>query len=660
MAAAKLLDLARRYTADDLILDGARASVALPAGAVTAMELRRSMHEAPTITVRLLDEDYKLVRDPASPFGGRKRWGEIVAEIDGTRWMVRELDRTPTGFDITLYDEAVARLMLHRKRIKMSRGKVTRAEFVHRLCKAAGVRAVTPGGADVPQPIEDLTREDREQLASAERSRRLSRGPRFAEASRSGVAELRAAGLKVKGHKVNNSQIRNIARVLEAADAEGAKDKARKALVLACIVESLFKNDSSVDRVDHDSRGILQIRDKTQAGMRAQGKDVTNTDIASSVHAFLRWGFWGKGGAMEIARQNPGTTAGWVAQQTQGSAYPERYDEWSDEADAILSVWGGGDIGGVRTGTPDRAYVQRYEFRVEPDEDYWQAILRLADEVNWRAFAVNGRLWFAPESTLRRAAPVMVIRQGADIERAQGVDDIAWTWTFRRRLDSATVQAVMMPWAAPPGSVVRVVDEGPMMSGRWLVDEISRDLMDGAGRAEIQLAWPEAPGLEPASEVVTVSGEAPAGGGSSSGRSIDRVYAEAKRISRQGLPYAWGGGHPVVGKPSPSTRAGESQVGYDCSGYVAACLAAGDLGFKPGDRNAPDSGWMAESWGDPGEGKYLTLWANAQHVFLEFKIPGKKGRYADTSQAAGGGPGPRLRTGSRSTTGFVARHWPGT
>lgn len=97
----------------------------------------------------------------------------------------------------------------------------------------------------------------------------------------------------------------------------------------------------------------------------------------------------------------------------------------------------------------------------------------------------------------------------------------------------------------------------------------------------------------------------------------------------------------------------------DCSLSVAKVLQMAHLGYGGAD-TAPVSGTMAQSWGKPGRGKYLTMWASDGHVFLEFKINGRYYRF-DTSSwgAADSRSGPRLRNTTRSTAGFVPRHWPG-
>jgi cell wall-associated NlpC family hydrolase len=113
---------------------------------------------------------------------------------------------------------------------------------------------------------------------------------------------------------------------------------------------------------------------------------------------------------------------------------------------------------------------------------------------------------------------------------------------------------------------------------------------------------------------------------------VARVVAAANQIAS--TPYVWGGGH------------GGASGGYDCSGSVSYALAAGGLLGSPLD----STGFM--SWGAPGPGRHITVYANAGHAFMIVD-----GRRFDTSALSGGGT--RWTSAGRSTAGFVARHPPG-
>jgi cell wall-associated NlpC family hydrolase len=103
-----------------------------------------------------------------------------------------------------------------------------------------------------------------------------------------------------------------------------------------------------------------------------------------------------------------------------------------------------------------------------------------------------------------------------------------------------------------------------------------------------------------------------------------------------GRPYVWGGGHG-----SWYAR------GYDCSGAVSFALAGGGFLASP-----LTSGQLA-SWGAPGPGRWLTVYASGSHAYAVIA-----GLRWDTVGDASG-TGPRWHLAGTVPDGFVARHPPG-
>ncbi len=96
-------------------------------------------------------------------------------------------------------------------------------------------------------------------------------------------------------------------------------------------------------------------------------------------------------------------------------------------------------------------------------------------------------------------------------------------------------------------------------------------------------------------------------------------------------PYIWGGGHGSF----------ESE-GYDCSGAVSYALHGGGFLESPLDSTG------LETWGEPGPGTWITVYANAEHAWMVVA-----GIAFDTV----GGPGPRWHNPwVDSPEGFVVRH----
>ena len=115
---------------------------------------------------------------------------------------------------------------------------------------------------------------------------------------------------------------------------------------------------------------------------------------------------------------------------------------------------------------------------------------------------------------------------------------------------------------------------------------------------------------------------------------VQKVVAGANEIAD--FPYVFGGGH-----------ASFIDNAYDCSGSVSYALAAGGLIGRP------ETSGELESWGAPGPGRYITVFANAGHTYMYidgimFNTAGRSGVYASRWQVSG-----------VNNSGFVARHWPG-
>jgi hypothetical protein len=113
---------------------------------------------------------------------------------------------------------------------------------------------------------------------------------------------------------------------------------------------------------------------------------------------------------------------------------------------------------------------------------------------------------------------------------------------------------------------------------------------------------------------------------------VKRVIAAANEIDDR--PYLWGGGH-----------ASWLAKGYDCSGAVGYALhGAGLLDVTM------VSGQLA-SWGSGGTGRWITVYANAEHVFMVVA-----GLRFDTRSDLPGTSGPRWHMARVDPPRFVARH----
>jgi peptidoglycan hydrolase CwlO-like protein len=114
---------------------------------------------------------------------------------------------------------------------------------------------------------------------------------------------------------------------------------------------------------------------------------------------------------------------------------------------------------------------------------------------------------------------------------------------------------------------------------------------------------------------------------------VSEIIAAGNAIAT--LPYIWGGGHGSFISP-----------GYDCSGSVSYVLAAAGL------LSAPETSDGFMSYGDPGPGQWVTIYATDGHVWMEVA-----GWRFDTVALAEDGT--RWSQGGGEFGGYVERHPPG-
>lgn len=113
---------------------------------------------------------------------------------------------------------------------------------------------------------------------------------------------------------------------------------------------------------------------------------------------------------------------------------------------------------------------------------------------------------------------------------------------------------------------------------------------------------------------------------------VRRVIRAANEI--YGKPYVWGGGHTSW-----------EDRGYDCSGAVGYALHGGGL-----VGTTMVSGQLAH-WGSPGLGRWISVHANAEHVYMVVA-----GLRFDTRTPLAGTTGPRWHAYMVDPDPFVARH----
>ncbi len=154
---------------------------------------------------------------------------------------------------------------------------------------------------------------------------------------------------------------------------------------------------------------------------------------------------------------------------------------------------------------------------------------------------------------------------------------------------------------------------------------ISNQIAEAGGEATTgQVPAPLNPG-----ESAQVISESEASAPAAAPDAVKAAISAANSIAT--TPYIWGGGHGSF-----------ESSGYDCSGAVSFALHGGGFLESPLDSTG------LETWGEPGPGKWITVYANASHAWMVIA-----GIAFDTV----GGPGPRWHDPwVDSPEGFIARH----
>jgi hypothetical protein len=114
---------------------------------------------------------------------------------------------------------------------------------------------------------------------------------------------------------------------------------------------------------------------------------------------------------------------------------------------------------------------------------------------------------------------------------------------------------------------------------------------------------------------------------------VRKVIAAANKIRTR--PYIWGGGHGRWW-----------DRGYDCSGSVSFALHGGNL------LSVPETSGSMETLGSPGPGRWITIYANASHVYAV--IAGL--RWDTAGDESGTGPRWHEGTAAAASGSFVVRH----
>jgi hypothetical protein len=487
--------------------------------AVTKIDTEDTIDGSSTLTITLVDTNWRLLDsgffdpdddgrpDPIDvnyPQGSRFWWRLANTDVSS--------DHTIT---LTFIERVVAYLMHHKGVKKASRASMTRAQFIksladevqaikidfrcHDLKVTQKIAPSAPVEPTLRLPLDDAGKPvDVPVQRKPDKDKKADKDP--------GIAY--GADIKIKGIKADKGQIDQINRSLGQADKDNAGRKARKSLVVAAIGESSFRAIRNQGNPPSRYWGVFQ-----------GSMDIFKIDdTEKEAHYFLVGGKgYQGGGAIYLAKANPGMSPGAIATRVEGSGEdPSFYDvcppggnyNAGEEADAILAEYGAGGGGSGAGGPGGTTYRKQFNFSRDKGEDSWEAMTRLAGDVKWPLFADGNRLYFDPDTTLIDQKPSALLHRDDPL-----VVSFSYTVALRKFATEMSLTLICDPDAYRAGEVFKLVNFGMASKGKykgkWLITDITRD------RAEITsdftLRQPITPSLETAAELGTRSSSGGAG-----------------------------------------------------------------------------------------------------------------------------------------------------
>lgn len=473
------------------------------AQAVTDVAIDYTMEAASTLTIGLHDPDNFFIQQSWL----KKGLECSLLRTDGKGWDLFNLvavSKTDSIYTLTFEDHYVALLRLYTQRIKASRNTVTRAEFIFGLIKRLGrLRPLFWSPEIHDKQIVAISDEQRNDAFDKTKQK----DSLLVDSDNRPYAIDANENVHVKGASADAEQRSNLELILTVGIEIHAPKKVLLSAVITAIEESTVHNLSGGDR---DSVGVFQQR-------KSMGWTGLNDVKKAAKQYYLGKNEDGSGGAVRVMREHPSHQAYWIACEVQRnkswkSSRPDRmgqdtYGRWMKEGKDIMEAFLGVDASTYRGDIDRKSKIKTasYDFTVgQPDnpdvaESFWGAIVRMADEVQWRAFAYRGVIYYASDDYLSTLKPRVILTKDTD-----GVTAVDFGWDSGDdqgdKISEVELQVDAERWAAPPGSVIRLRGYGADVDNvRWLVSSFSRSLF--STQASITLIEPRPPKPEPAADL---------------------------------------------------------------------------------------------------------------------------------------------------------------
>jgi hypothetical protein len=461
-------------------------------------------------TVRIVTNDY---------YGHIRRSGRLAhavdIKIDGLWFRLTKAEKNGNNITMTFEDREVAILRTYNKRRLSKWGQLTRSRFAMILVKEVKEFNIPFICPELHRTKFDLSKKKSKADKAKDRDPGLGS---WDEALKR--AKEKDKSITIKGAQPTSQQLENCETVLDVIEHDmHGRDRKRKLMV--CSIMTGIQEATAYHKPygdEYDMSYPESVRAKGSVGFFQQRPNWgTFKQRMNLRYGAKKW----LDAAVKADRNNPSLTYNDLCQEVQGSAHPNAYAQWRVEAERIVTGYGiAGSHGSSPSDTADannmspwqiEAGIDDFQFaRGRPKtlpggkkgwekEDSWTCLQRLADEVQWRAFAVSGSIYFISEPRLFQSAARARIS-----EESEGVDWIDWDYDIGKENSTVTITARIDRWEVPPGAIVQVRDAGPA-NGRWLVTDIERNLFSPL--ATITGKKPRAKLREPKKEDLTGIGD---------------------------------------------------------------------------------------------------------------------------------------------------------
>lgn len=440
---------------------------------ITDGNVERTIEGASTITVTVADPEGAILRS-------RHLGRTSDVKIDGLWFRLVKKTKTGNALSLTWEDREIAILRSYKKIKVVAKNVMTRAQFVRVLIKEVRevplrLRCPDLGKGQLPPPPPPPGGGGTGGTEQEERD--AARRPGFPPDTNKG-RERRFADdpiehrVEVKGRLASKRQLRVISDILETGLGMGARTKVLIVALMVGTQESSF-SPSATNGVHV---GVFQ----QDAG---SGWPATR-NVKKDAQAFFA-------AAIDLDKDDPSQEYWVLAERVQHSGEGEKYKPWFDEAAHDVDLYGVGTNAGDAANNQSAWQGQSADDKsnwmrgttemkngkqVVKKENSWACIGRLADEIGYRRFMLNGTVYFISEPDLFKSRPRMVLTQDS-----QGVDWIDFDYDMQKLNATVTITADLHRWDAPPGSVIQLKQMGDV-NGKWLVTTISRSIFKSSAK----------------------------------------------------------------------------------------------------------------------------------------------------------------------------------